>query len=88
VLALNACVNFEKTGIQMDRKWIHNRHLRHGQEYIDGIQSFIEVARQHVNAKNKTPCPCVKCQNKKDQTIPVVQMHLASNGMLETYEIW
>ncbi|KAK9901827.1 hypothetical protein M0R45_001923 [Rubus argutus] len=72
----------------MDRKWIRNRRLRHKQEYIDGILSFIEVAKQHVNARGRTSCPCVKCLNKKYQTIPVVQIHLAKNGMLETYVIW
>lgn len=72
----------------MDRKWIQNRRLRYKPEYIDGILSFIEVAKQHVNATGRTPCPCVKCLNKKYQTIPVVQMHLAKNGMLQTYVIW
>ncbi|XP_020422932.1 uncharacterized protein LOC109950000 [Prunus persica] len=71
----------------MNRDWIHNKN-RLSNQYRAGIQSFMEVASQHVDEKNETPCPCMKCQNMNCHSLPVVQAHLWQYGMSVVYHTW
>ncbi|KAK9939938.1 hypothetical protein M0R45_016618 [Rubus argutus] len=71
----------------MDRKWIKNPN-RLSDEYKRGVQSFLEVASKHVNAKGKTKCPCIKCLNHDGQTLSVVKIHLRNYGISTSYDIW
>ncbi|CAB4273370.1 unnamed protein product [Prunus armeniaca] len=48
----------------------------------------MEVASQHVDEKNETPCPCMKCQNMNCHSLPVVQAHLWQYGMSVVCHTW
>ncbi|CAL9017719.1 unnamed protein product, partial [Prunus brigantina] len=71
----------------MDRRWIHNPN-RCADEYLDGIEDFIEFARRHNPGANRIRCPCKRCNNTLWETIENVGFHLVRNGMIETYSIW
>ncbi|VVA32238.1 PREDICTED: transposase [Prunus dulcis] len=55
---------------------------------MDGIASFMRVAIQHVNEKNKTRCPCRKCLNTRWHTLQTVHAHLWEYGMSVVYHTW
>ncbi|CAL8116200.1 unnamed protein product [Prunus armeniaca] len=71
----------------MDRRWIQNPN-RCADEYLDGIEDFIEFARRHNPGATRIRCPCRRCNNTLWETIENVGFHLVRNGMIETYSIW
>ncbi|CAL2271660.1 unnamed protein product [Prunus armeniaca] len=71
----------------MDRRWIQNPN-RCADEYLDGIEDFIEFARRHNLGTTRIRCPCRRCNNTLWETIENVGFHLVRNGMIETYSIW
>ncbi|BBG92641.1 hypothetical protein Prudu_000434 [Prunus dulcis] len=71
----------------MSRRWIHNPN-RCADEYLDGIEDFIEFARRHNPGATRIRCPCRRCNNTLWETIENVGFHLVRNGMIETYSIW
>ncbi|BBH02355.1 hypothetical protein Prudu_012894 [Prunus dulcis] len=71
----------------MSRRWIQNP-TRCADEYLDGIEDFIEFARRHNPGATRIRCPCRRCNNTLFETIENVGFHLVRNGMIETYSIW
>ncbi|CAL8991372.1 unnamed protein product [Prunus brigantina] len=71
----------------MDIRWIQNPN-RCAEEYLDGIEDFIEFARRHNPGATRIRCPCRRCNNTLWETIENVGFHLVRNGMIETYSIW
>ncbi|CAL9024149.1 unnamed protein product [Prunus brigantina] len=71
----------------MSRRWIQNPN-RCADEYLDGIEDFIEFARRHNPGATRIRCPCRRSNNTLWETIENVGFHLVRNGMVETYSIW
>ncbi|KAI5334996.1 hypothetical protein L3X38_025129 [Prunus dulcis] len=71
----------------MSRRWIQYPN-RCSDEYLDGIEDFIEFARRQNPGATRIRCPCRKCNNTLWETIENVGFHLVRNGMIETYSIW
>ena len=71
----------------MDRTWIQNPN-RCADEYLDGIEDFIDFARTHNPGATRIRCPCRRCNNTLRETIENVRFHLVRNGMIETYNTW
>ncbi|CAL9005444.1 unnamed protein product, partial [Prunus brigantina] len=71
----------------MSRLWIQNPN-RCTDEYLDGIEDFIEFAHRHNPGATRIRCPCRRCNNTLWETIENVGFHLVRNGMIETYIIW
>ncbi|CAN6704373.1 unnamed protein product [Malus baccata var. baccata] len=71
----------------MDKTWIHNPN-RCVDEYLDGIEDFIEFAHTHNPGATRFRCPCRRCNNTLRDTIENVQFNLVRNGMVETYNTW
>ncbi|CAL2245644.1 unnamed protein product [Prunus armeniaca] len=71
----------------MSRRWIQNPN-RCADEYLDGIEDFIEFARRHNPGATRICCPCRRCNDTLWETIENVGFHLVRNGMIETYNIW
>ncbi|CAL8175353.1 unnamed protein product [Prunus armeniaca] len=69
------------------RMWIQNPN-RCADEYLDGIEDFIEFARRHNPGATRICCHCRRCNNMLWETIENVGFHLVRNGMIETYSIW
>ncbi|CAL2230516.1 unnamed protein product [Prunus armeniaca] len=64
------------------------RGIRCANEYLDGIEDFIEFTRRHNPGATRIHCPCRRCNNTLWETIENVGFHLVRNGMIETYSIW
>ncbi|KAI5346228.1 hypothetical protein L3X38_014107 [Prunus dulcis] len=59
----------------MSRRWIQNPN-RCADEYLDGIEDFIEFARRHNPGATRIRCPCRRCNNTLFETIENVGFHL------------
>lgn len=71
----------------MDRSWMFLRH-RFQPKFTQGLQTFINVAKEHLNHENKTRCPCLKCQNGEYFTLKEIHSHIMVNGFARHYTIW
>ncbi|CAL8091537.1 unnamed protein product [Prunus armeniaca] len=71
----------------MSRRWIQNPN-RCANEYLDGIEDFIDFARTHNLGATRIQYPCRSCNNTLWETIENVRFHLVRNGMIETYSTW
>lgn len=57
-------------------------------EYLNGVASFLDVAKQHVNDKGLTKCPCRKCHNGYSVLVSEVGKHLCIHRMSLDYNVW
>ncbi|KAF6146669.1 hypothetical protein GIB67_008955 [Kingdonia uniflora] len=56
---------------------------------MDGIESFLNFAREHLPGRTSISCPCNNCGN---QRLPIpydeLEYHLTKYGFLKTYRFW
>ncbi|RVW66346.1 hypothetical protein CK203_065230 [Vitis vinifera] len=71
----------------MDRDWmwLPNRLSR---DYVEGVKSFIQVAKEHLRWDNKTRCPCRDCQNARFNDLLTIERHLIRFGFSRSYQKW
>ena len=71
----------------MDRDWmwLPNRLSR---DYVEGVTSFIQVAKEHLRWDNKTRCPCRDCQNARFNDLLTIERHLIRFGFSRSYQKW
>ena len=71
----------------MDRDWMWfpNRLSR---DYVEGVKSFIQVAKEHLRWDNKTRCPCRDCQNARFNDLLTIERHLIRFGFSRSYQKW
>lgn len=69
----------------MDRDWmwLPNRLSR---DYVEGVKSFIQVAKEHLRWDNKTRCPCRDCQNARFNDLLTIERHLIRFGFSRSYQ--
>ncbi|CAO2836333.1 unnamed protein product [Amaranthus hypochondriacus] len=70
----------------MDKSWI-NMH-RTSDEYIKGVESFLDFAFAHTLDPKVIICPCNKCQVGKNAWFnrDTVTRHLMFNGFMRSYK--
>ena len=71
----------------MDKSWIRCND-RLSREYTEGVENFIAIARNHLNERNKTLCPCISCVNFFEQDLTTIQNHLWYKGFSRHYVVW
>ncbi|XP_039145632.1 uncharacterized protein LOC120282863 [Dioscorea cayenensis subsp. rotundata] len=70
----------------MDKSWMNKSRL--SQEYVDGVEQFLDYAFNNLSSDNKIVCPCIKCKNVRWKTLEVAFDHLACDGILQGYTCW
>ena len=63
----------------MDKQWIHNPN-RCADEYLDGINQFIDFAIANNRGSTQIRCPCRKCNNLMIEYFETVRYHLVEMG--------
>lgn len=71
----------------MNKSWIWCQD-KLSDEYTNGVESFIEPAKNHLDNDNKTCCSCRHCRNVYVQKIDVVERHLWLKGFSWDYQNW
>ncbi|BBH09229.1 hypothetical protein Prudu_021669 [Prunus dulcis] len=61
-------ISVRSSGGIISRRWIQNPN-RCADEYLDGIEDFIEFARRHNPGATRIRCPCRRCNNTLWETI-------------------
>ncbi|XP_039123295.1 uncharacterized protein LOC120259901 [Dioscorea cayenensis subsp. rotundata] len=70
----------------MDKSWMHKPRLSN--EYVEGVESFLDFPFDKSSEDNMIVCPCVKCANVHWHTREVVEEHLMCDGILRGYTCW
>ncbi|XP_039134228.1 uncharacterized protein LOC120271620 [Dioscorea cayenensis subsp. rotundata] len=70
----------------MDKSWMCKSRL--SQEYLDGVEGFLNFAFNNASEDNMIVCPCIKCANVKWNAREVVLEHLICDGILQGYNCW
>lgn len=71
----------------MNRDWVELQDRR-CKEYVEGIKSFIEVAKKALDGEGRTKCPCNTCMNTHDGDIKGIEEHLCKYGISPSYYRW
>ena len=61
---------------------------RLSQEYLDGVQNFLNFAFHYASEDNRILCPCLKCANIDWHMREIVYEHLVCFGFLPGYTRW
>ncbi|XP_057803357.1 uncharacterized protein LOC131018659 [Salvia miltiorrhiza] len=72
----------------MDRSWTNDKN-RFSKTYIEGVESFLDFAKENVNRSDdllRSPCRC--CLNTRFKTFEEVKRHLHLNGFSNSYTKW
>lgn len=65
---------------------LNRSHQRLGQQYQDGVRSFIEFVMAKASRDGKIRCPCTECVNFNWYTGEVVKHHLVLRGIMASYK--
>ncbi|KAK1392427.1 hypothetical protein POM88_011483 [Heracleum sosnowskyi] len=79
----------------MDRHTWMYKISRATQEYIDGVEKFIQCAEENLKKKkehgkeDRITCPCHDCYNlKKYSSVATIREHLFRRGFMAGYTKW
>ncbi|XP_070019670.1 uncharacterized protein [Nicotiana sylvestris] len=71
---------------KVDKSWMHL--LRWTDEYIRGVNDFLDKAFERASQGNEILCPCQKCINHNWHYRNVVEDHLVVNDFVDGYTEW
>ncbi|XP_010327667.1 uncharacterized protein [Solanum lycopersicum] len=69
-----------------DKSWMNLR--RSTNEYIDGVNDFLDKAFERASQGNEILCPCKKCFNRNCHCRNMVEDHLICHGFVHGYTKW
>nr|XP_009757263.1 PREDICTED: uncharacterized protein LOC104210136 isoform X2 [Nicotiana sylvestris] len=69
-----------------DKSWMNL--LRWTDEYIRGVNDFLDKAFERAAQGNEILCPCKKCMNRYWHYRNVVEDHLVFHGFVDGYAKW
>ena len=73
--------------MSIDKSWIYLEN-RLSDQFWNGLASFMNIAKDHVNSVGETSCPCRKCRNGKMWSLQVVHAHIHRWGFDTSYKAW
>lgn len=75
-----------------DRSWMHRRlesdRITLTKEYKEGVENFLDFAKEYGMSGNLIKCPCKDCVNSIWNTIDNVRYHLIASGISLDYKVW
>ena len=71
----------------MDRSCKYLRH-RFQPAFTNGLNLFLEAARQHLNEENESRCPCRDCKNLEFYPVADIHRHILTKGFQLNYSVW
>ena len=57
-------------------------------EFVEGVGTLIQAARQHLRVDNKTRCPCRQCLNVRFHDLVIIEQRLIRYGFSSSYNKW
>ena len=71
----------------IDKSWTTLRN-RNSDEFWDGLNNFMEIAKAHANSDGLVRCPCMDCLNMPCHTPDTIHAHIQSKGFQQSYQRW
>lgn len=56
--------------------------------FKNGVNFFLDKAKEHAGGGTLFRCPCIVCKNAEDQNSNTIHDHLVKNGFVENYKLW
>ena len=70
----------------MDKSWMFASRM--SQEYLDGVDAFLEHCKTISKNIKCIKCPCQECGNTRCMGLLELKEHLTCNGVDQSYKIW
>ena len=68
--------------------WMRLVDERLDDEYLEGVEKFLDYAFSPAGRENEIRCPCIKCCNTYSHPRALVSSHLKVYGILRNYTFW
>ncbi|KAM6572621.1 hypothetical protein CsatA_016701 [Cannabis sativa] len=73
---------------KMDKNWMYLQD-RQSKEYVDGVKSFLELAKESTRLRlDEVRCPCGGCKNRRTYNLKTIESHLYRYGFVPNYKRW
>jgi hypothetical protein len=69
----------------IDKSWTHPSVKRTSQQFLDGLNAFIEMSRPHVNEEGKIRCACNHCRLHEWEPLEQMRYHIRVKGFSQAY---
>ncbi|KAF9595098.1 hypothetical protein IFM89_037032 [Coptis chinensis] len=71
----------------IQKDWIHEPN-QVSTVYRQGVDDFIDLAKEKYEGFTTCPCPCTTCRNRKRLVFDEVRRHIVQNSFDLTYTVW
>ncbi|KAL5555616.1 hypothetical protein UlMin_037852 [Ulmus minor] len=72
----------------IDKSWTQIRKRSNSTVFWQGLQSFLQMAKPHVNDRGFIRCPCNRCINNAQHQLEVLETHIHRFGFMSDYNEW
>ncbi|KAL5548417.1 hypothetical protein UlMin_003648 [Ulmus minor] len=72
----------------IDKSWTQIRKRSNSAVFWQGLQSFLQMAKPHVNDRGFIRCPCNRCINNAQHQLEVLETHIHRFGFMSDYNEW
>ena len=66
----------------IDKSWMKIRRRSSSNEFWNGLQNFLQMAKPFVNDRGMIQCPCNRCVNNDKHQLDVLENHIFWNGFM------
>ena len=70
----------------MDKSWMRKEVL--SEEYLAGVEVFLNYAEDGAEDPNAIRCPCNECDNLLKMNVDDIRYHLYNKGIKQSYTTW
>ncbi|KAL5573309.1 hypothetical protein UlMin_022906 [Ulmus minor] len=72
----------------IDKSWMTIRRRGSSNEFWNGLQHFLQMAKPFVNDRGFIKCPCRRCLNNASHQLEYLESHIFRNGFMFGYNQW
>ena len=72
----------------IDKSWTTIRRRGSSNEFWNGLQHFLQMAKPFVNDRGFIKCPCRRCLNNASHQLEDLESHIFRNGFMFGYNQW
>ena len=72
----------------IDKSWMKIRRRSSSNEFWNGLQNFLQMAKPLANDRGLIKCPCNCCVNNDKYQLDVLENQIFWYGFMEGYDMW
>ena len=74
--------------MMIDQSWTQIGKCSNSAVFWQGLQSFLQMEKPHVNDRVFIRCPCNRCINNVQHQLEVLETHIHRFGFMSDYNEW